>query len=173
MNRTVLAIGIFLTAVLVGVFYFALGNDPQHIDSPLVGQMAPDFALKAVGTGETLDLAKFRGKPVVLNFWATWCHPCWDEHPVLTRNAQMMGDRVQFVGVVFQDEESRITGFLKERGWAYPTLVDDRGKTAIAYGVGGVPETFFLDPTGKIVAKYAGPMSTEALQENIMKAMGR
>jgi len=54
---------------------------------------------------------------------------------------------------------------------AYPTLVDDRGKTAIAYGVGGVPETFFLDKTGKIVAKYDGPMSSEILQSNLQKAM--
>ena len=171
MNRPVLIVGGLITAALVTVLYFALGKDPQHIDSPLVGRVAPEFTLKAVGSGESIDLSRYRGKPVVLNFWATWCHPCWDEHPVLTENAQMMGDRVQFVGVVFQDEESKITDFLRARGWAYPTLVDDRGKTAIAYGVGGVPETFFLDKHGMIVAKYDGPMSSEILQENLQKAM--
>jgi len=171
MNRSVLIVGGIITAALVAVLYFALGNDPQHIDSPLVGAVAPDFRLKAVGSGEAVDLSRYRGKPVVLNFWATWCHPCWDEHPVLTENAQMMGDRVQFVGVVFQDDEKKITDFLQQRGWAYPTLVDDRGKTAIAYGVGGVPETFFLDKHGTIVAKFDGPMSTEILQENLQKAM--
>src|SRR5438105_10409031 len=148
MNRTVLTIGLLIVAAIVGVLFLGLGKDPQHIDSPLIGRPAPGFALKAVGRGETIDLAQFRGKPVILNFWATWCRPCWDEHPVLTQNAQMMGDKVQFVGVVFQDEESKITSFLRERGWAYPTLVDERGKTAIAYGVGGVPETFFLDKNG-------------------------
>ena len=171
MNRSVLIVGSIITAALVAVLYFALGKDPQHIDSPLVGNIAPAFTLKAVGTGEAIDLSRYRGKPVVLNFWATWCRPCWEEHPVLTENAQMMGDRVQFVGVVFQDDEKKIMGFLQQRGWAYPTLVDDRGKTAIAYGVGGVPETFFLDKTGKIVAKYDGPMSSEILQSNLQKAM--
>lgn len=173
MNRTVLFVGIALTAALVAVFYFSLGKDPQHIDSPLIGRIAPDFALKAVGTHETIDLARYRGRPVVLNFWATWCRPCWDEHPVLTAQSQMMGNQVQFVGVVFQDEESKIEDFLRERGWAYPTLVDDKGKTAIAYGVGGVPETFFIDRTGKIVAKFEGPISPEELQANVMKAMGK
>ena len=171
MNRTVLIVGTVITAALVAVLYFALGKDPQAIDSPLVGRAAPDFTLKAVGSGESINIAQYRGKPVVLNFWATWCRPCWEEHPVLTQNAQLMGDRVQFVGVVFQDDEKKITNFLQQRGWAYPTLVDDRGKTAIAYGVGGVPETFFLDKQGTIVAKYTGPMSTETLQEYMQKAM--
>jgi cytochrome c biogenesis protein CcmG/thiol:disulfide interchange protein DsbE len=173
MNRTVLAIGIVITAALVAVFYFALGKDPQHIDSPLIGRPAPDFALKAVGTGETIDLSKYRGKPVVVNFWATWCHPCWDEHPTLTQVSQTYGDQVQFLGVVFQDDESKIMHFLKERGWAYPTLVDEKGKTAIAYGVGGVPETFFLNRSGKIVAKFEGPISPDELQANVAKAMAQ
>jgi cytochrome c biogenesis protein CcmG/thiol:disulfide interchange protein DsbE len=171
MNRTVLIVGTVITAALVTILYFALGNDPQRIDSPLVGRSAPDFALKAVGSGETIDLSRYRGKPVILNFWATWCRPCWDEHPVLTENAQAMGDRVQFVGVVFQDDEKKIVDFLKQRGWGYPTLVDQRGKTAIAYGVGGVPETFFLDKNGTIKAKFVGPMSTEILQSNLQKAV--
>jgi cytochrome c biogenesis protein CcmG/thiol:disulfide interchange protein DsbE len=157
----------------VGVLFFALGNDPQRIDSPLIGHPAPGFALKAVGTGETIDLTRFRGKPVVLNFWATWCRPCWDEHPTLTQNAQLLGEKVQFLGVVFQDDEAKIQQFLRDRGWAYPTLIDQRGKTAIAYGVGGVPETFFLDARGNIVAKYTGPMSTSDLQLNLRKAMAQ
>ena len=171
MNRTVLLIGIVITAALLVVLYFGLGKDPQHIDSPLIGRLAPSFALKAVGSGETIDLARYRGKPVVLNFWATWCRPCWEEHPTLTATAKSVGDQVQFVGVVFQDDESKIVDFLRERGWAYPTLVDEKGKTAIAYGVGGVPETFFLDRKGNIVAKFEGPMSPQDLETNLAKAM--
>jgi len=171
MNRTVLAIGTVITAALVGVFFLVLGKDPQHIESPLVGRVAPPFSLQAVGSHEIIDLTRYRGKPVVLNFWATWCHPCWDEHPVLTQTATTMGSEVQFVGVVYQDDERKITDFLRQRGWSYPTLVDVAGKTAIAYGVGGVPETFFLDSKGTIVEKYEGPLSPEVLQAKIQKAM--
>jgi cytochrome c biogenesis protein CcmG/thiol:disulfide interchange protein DsbE len=171
MSRPVLLFGGVITAALIAVFVLSLGNDPQHIESPLIGVAAPNFALKEVGTGNTLDLAHYRGKPVVLNFWATWCRPCWEEHPMLTETAKMNGDSVQFVGVVFQDDEKKITDFLQQRGWAYPTLIDDRGKTAIAYGVGGVPETFFIDRTGRIVAKHDGAISAEAMIENLKKAM--
>jgi cytochrome c biogenesis protein CcmG, thiol:disulfide interchange protein DsbE len=171
MNRTVLIVGLLIVAAIVTILFMGLGKDPAHIDSPLIGRPAPGFALKAVGSGETIDLTRYRGKPVVLNFWATWCRPCWDEHPVLTANAQMLGDKVQFLGVVFQDEESKIKSFLQQRGWAYPTLVDQAGKTAIAYGVGGVPETYFLDGAGNIVAKFSGPMSADDIALNLQKAM--
>jgi cytochrome c biogenesis protein CcmG/thiol:disulfide interchange protein DsbE len=171
MNRTVLIIGLLIVAAVVAILFLGLGKDPQHIDSPLIGRPAPPFALKAVGSGETIDLSQYRGKPVIVNFWATWCRPCWDEHPVLTQTSQMLGSQVQFVGVVFQDDESKIKDFLQQRGWAYPTLVDQAGKTAIAYGVGGVPETYFLDRSGVIVAKFAGPMSAEDIQSNLQKAL--
>jgi len=171
MNRTVLIIGLLIVAAVVGILFLGLGKDPTAIDSPLIGRPAPDFALKAVGTGQTIELSQFRGKPVIVNFWATWCHPCWDEHPVLTQTSQLLGDKVQFVGVVFQDQESKIKDFLQQRGWAYPTLVDQAGKTAIAYGVGGVPETYFLDKNGVIVAKFAGPMTADDIQNNLQKAL--
>jgi cytochrome c biogenesis protein CcmG, thiol:disulfide interchange protein DsbE len=169
-NRSVLIIGILIVAAVVFVLFAGLGKDPSHIDSPLVGRVAPPFALKAVGTGEMLDIEKLRGKPVVLNFWATWCGPCYEEHPTLVANARELPN-VQFVGVVFNDEEEKIMRFLAERGAAYPTLLDANGKTAIAYGVGGVPETFFINPEGKIVAKFEGPLTTEGLRAELAKAM--
>lgn len=170
MNRTVLIIGIIIVAVVVFVLFAGLGKDPQHIDSPLIGHPAPPFALRAVGTGQTIDLDSLRGKPVIVNFWATWCGPCYEEHPTLVANARALPN-VQFLGVVFNDTDDKILRFLSERGSAYPTLLDANGKTAIAYGVGGVPETYFINAAGTIVAKFEGPMSTEAIQENLAKAM--
>jgi len=173
MNRTVLAVGIAIAATLVAVLFVGLGKDPQAINSPLVGRPAPSFALREVGSARPINLEQFRGKPTVINFWATWCAPCYEEHPILVASARSMQPQVQFLGVVFQDSEEKIQAFLRDRGTAYPTVVDNAGKTAIAYGVGGVPETFFLDANGTIVAKYSGPLTTELLQSNLMKAMNR
>jgi cytochrome c biogenesis protein CcmG/thiol:disulfide interchange protein DsbE len=171
MNRKVLLIGGFIAAAVVVVLFVGLGKNPQAIESPLVGRSAPPFALREVGSGNTISLDQFRGKSVILNFWATWCGPCYEEHPVLVASARSLQPKVQFLGVVFQDSEEKIQRFLSDRGTAYPTVIDDAGKTAIAYGVGGVPETFFLDSSGRIVAKYSGPLTTELLQSNLMKAM--
>lgn len=171
MNRTVLIVGGIIGAVLVGVLFLGLGKNPNEIRSPLIGKQAPTFALREVGTGRAVDVAELKGKPVVINFWATWCAPCWEEHPLLVANARMLQSQVQFIGVVFQDEEEKILGFLRERGSGYPTLVDEQGKTAIAYGVGGVPETFFLDSNGVIVAKHSGPLSSDELRANIQKVI--
>ena len=170
MNRTVLIVGVAITLALVAVLFVGLGKDPAEIKSPLIGRPAPPFALKAVGTGQTIDISELRGKPVVVNFWATWCVPCYQEHPVLVENARLIPN-VQFVGVVFNDTEDKINEYLRERGSSYPTLLDQQGKTAIAYGVGGVPETYFLNRQGVIVAKFTGPMTTEILQSNLAKAM--
>jgi cytochrome c biogenesis protein CcmG/thiol:disulfide interchange protein DsbE len=147
------------------VLALAFQHDPHRIPSPLVGRAAPAFSLEVLGGG-TRTLADLRGKPAVLNFWATWCVPCQDEHPLLVQAARFYDGRVGFAGIVYQDDPSTISAWLgKHGGEGFPTLIDDGGRTAIAYGVYGVPETFVLDATGTIAEKFTGPVSPPRLRE--------
>ncbi len=169
-NKWVLLGGALLTVPLLVVLGLSFGNDPHAVRSPLVGRQAPPFQLvEAGGEHRTISLASLRGKPVVVNFWATWCQPCIQEHRVLYEGSQAFADQVQFIGIVYEDEEPRILDFLKRHGAGYPALVDEGGKTAIAYGVGGVPETFFISADGTIVEKYNGPLSPRALAQLVAK----
>ena len=172
MNRKVLLAGLVVVLPLLAVLVMNLGRDPHTIRSPLVGQPAPPFELRPVGGGAAMSLASLRGKPVVVNFWATWCMPCLEEHAALAAGARRHGAAVQFLGVVYEDEETRVASFLKQRGAAYPSLMDDGGRTAIAYGVAGVPETYFIDASGTVVSKYDGPLSPDVLSSLLRKAGG-
>lgn len=134
---------------------------------PTLGSV-PDLAFVTLD-GETFTSADLRGDVVVLNFWATWCVPCFQEHEVLMDGARRYADAA-FLGVVYQDEVARVKRFSTERGAAYPSLVDEQGRTAIAYGVYGVPETFFIGPDGTITDKYVGPLTPRALAERIAQA---
>lgn len=171
MNRKVLLIGAAVVIPVIVLLVMSLGRNPHKVQSPLIGKQAPSFALRSAGSEDVLDLAALRGSPVVINFWATWCVPCYQEHGVLTEGARQMPS-VRFVGVVYDDEENKALQFLQQYGSSYPSLMDNQGKTAIAYGVYGVPETFFLDATGRIVAKHEGPLTRESLTANIEKASG-
>jgi cytochrome c biogenesis protein CcmG, thiol:disulfide interchange protein DsbE len=170
LNRKVLLAGVIVVVPLLGVLFANLGRDPKTISSPLVGRAAPPFTLRPVGGGAPISLESLRGRPVVVNFWATWCGPCFEEHPVLSAAARSLGSDVHFIGIVYQDEETWVQSFLREHGGGYPSLMDADGKTAIAYGIFGVPETYFIDPEGRVTAKFVGPLSPELLAENLRKA---
>lgn len=172
MNRKVLVAGLLVVVPLFAVLLLNLGRDPHEIRSPLIGRDAPAFELRPVGGGPALSLQSLRGKPVVLNFWATWCMPCLEEHAALAAGARRYDPGVQFLGVVYEDDESRVASFLKQRGAAYPCLMDEGGRTAIAFGVAGVPETYFIDAAGKVVSKYAGPLSPKQLASLVQQAGG-
>ena len=173
MNRTVLFAGLAVVAPLVAVLVVGLGRDPNTKVSPLIGRPAPPFVLRPVGGGEVVSLDSLRGRPVILNFWATWCVPCVEEHDVLVNGARAWGAEVQFLGVIYEDEEDAVARHLRKHGSAYPSVFDDAGKAAIAYGVYGVPETFFISPDGTIVEKFVGPLTAETLSANLRKAMGK
>jgi cytochrome c biogenesis protein CcmG, thiol:disulfide interchange protein DsbE len=171
MNRKVLVAGLALVVPLVVVLLIGLGRDPHTVRSPLIGRTAPSFSLRPVGGGPPFSLETLKGRAVVLNFWATWCVPCAEEHEVLARGARTWGREVQFLGVVYEDQEDAVQEYLQKHEAAYPSLFDDGGRTAIAFGVYGVPETFFIAPTGTIVEKFVGPLATSELRANIVKAL--
>ena len=172
MNRKVLAAGLAVVVPLLAVLVMNLGRNPHAIDSPLVGRPAPPFTLVPAGGGEPVSLDGLKGRPVVLNFWATWCVPCYQEHAVLVSTARAWGAGAQFLGVVYEDEEPRVLEWLRRQGSGYPSLLDPEGKIAIAYGVYGVPETYFISPQGTIVAKHVGPLDPDTLGARLRAAQG-
>jgi len=137
---------------------FGLGRDPTALPSVLVGKPAPPFALRDVKTGREVRLADLRGHVVVVNFWASWCVECVQEHPSLIAAWQRYGDSgVVFLSVLYQDTPEAAVAFGKRYGQGWPDLLDPGGKTALDFGVSGVPETFFIGPDGRIAAKQVGP----------------
>ena len=125
---------------------------------------AADFALQTAD-GDTLRLSDFRGKVVMVDFWASWCGPCRQEAATLNRiYSAYSGAPVEFVGVNVWDTPDAAEVFLVEFGVAYPTGVDADGSIALEYGVRGIPEKFFIDADGVVQRKYVGPMPEDVLR---------
>ncbi len=166
MNKGVLGVGVVVTAPLLALLLLNIGRNPSAIASPLIDKPAPNVRLKNLEGGGSLQVSSLRGKPVVVNFWATWCIPCIQEHAALTQAARANPD-VAFLGVVYEDSTENARGFLAQRGSAYNSYADDEGKAAIAFGVYGVPETFFINRGGTIIEKYVGPLDDDLLRERL------
>ncbi len=116
---------------------------------------APDFSLGLFdGSTFTLSNALKSGKPVVLNFWASWCGPCADEAPVLQDGARRYGDSITFVGVDVEDIDSDAAGFLHKYGITYLNGSGNAGPISVEYGMRGVPETYFIAADGHLVRKW-------------------
>lgn len=159
---------------VIALFAWGLTRDPGYIKSPLPGHEAPDFALAvfapgqapiARSPGDTIRLDSLRGQIVVVNFWASWCLGCRDEHADLTATALRYADSpVRFVGVLYMDQQPNALKWISEMGGqSYPTVDDPRSRMAIDYGLYGVPETFILDAEGKVAHKQTGPITSDVL----------
>jgi cytochrome c biogenesis protein CcmG/thiol:disulfide interchange protein DsbE len=160
--------GITLSAVLIcGALLIVLlkgfGRNPHEVPFKLSGKPASPFTLRALDSGKAVKLEDFRGRPVVINFWASWCGPCRLEHPTLEWGQEQFGDQAVFLGIVFEDTEENARQFLREMGASFPQMVDPRGRVAVDYGVAGVPETYFIDTHGIIQGKHVGPIDRQSL----------
>jgi cytochrome c biogenesis protein CcmG/thiol:disulfide interchange protein DsbE len=159
------AIGVVILSVALAlIFANRFGEDPNLVPSPLLGQPAPSLTLPLLDGSGTFDASALRDKVVVVNFFASWCLPCREEQPDLSAAANAFANRdVVIVEIAYQDEADTALAFLDEfgRSEAAIYLADPGGRAAIAYGVFGIPETFFVAKDGTVVGKAIG--ATDAL----------
>jgi cytochrome c biogenesis protein CcmG/thiol:disulfide interchange protein DsbE len=165
--------------LLAIIFAFALRTgDPSKLPSALIGKTAPAIELQGleglneagrpVGGFASADLAK--GQVSVVNFWASWCVPCVQEHPVLVALKERTGVRVY--GVNYKDQAAAARRFLGRYGNPYFAVgVDGNGRAAIEWGVYGMPETFIVNGKGEIAYKHVGPITPETLETRIIPAI--
>ncbi len=166
-----LVAGLLIAGAIV-VLGFGLTRDPKILRGELVGRPAPAFDLRGVD-GRHVRLQHPLRRPMVINFWASWCTECREEHPDLMRAHERWQRQVDFVGIVFRDAPGNVERFLLERGetpaTTYPNLIDRGTRTAIDYGVYGVPETFFVDRRGIITYKRIGRVTPQLLRDQIAR----
>jgi len=137
-----------------------------------VGALAPDFLLESVDGDET-RLSDFRGNPVVLNFWATWCRPCRQEMPLLVdAAADHDASGLVVIGLNLQEGKALIEPFAEDYGIDFPLLVDRDGEVGDRYRLLGLPTTVFIDSDGTIQSIYAGPLEDEENDEQVQGAIG-
>ncbi len=171
-NRIVWAvIAAGLIIVIAGIaFAGSLGSDPTVVESALVGAPAPDIELEAFDGPGTVRMTDFAGDVVVVNFWASWCTGCRTEHAALLAASDRYAEfGVTFFGINTQDVPGPASSFLDEfgRGDNYVYAVDDKSLAAFAYGVHGLPETFFIDRDGNVVGKVIGPVTFDLMTGTI------
>jgi cytochrome c biogenesis protein CcmG, thiol:disulfide interchange protein DsbE len=174
-----LPLGIFLSLAMVFFVQLMSGEDPEMIPSVLVGKPVPDFTLLPLaGLSRDgapvpgLSTADFAGGVGIVNVFASWCGPCRQEHPILERLAE--DPRIRVFGINYKDVPENARRFLGELGNPYAAIgVDERGRTAIDWGVYGVPETFLIGPDGIIRHKFIGPLSEKTVEETLMPEIER
>jgi cytochrome c biogenesis protein CcmG/thiol:disulfide interchange protein DsbE len=165
---TVAAVAVVL--VLGVVFADRFGVDNSIAASPLIGKASPDPTLPALDGDGTVRISDHAGDVRVVNFWASWCLSCRVEHPaLLAASDQYAGFGVTFVGIDVQDATAAGRAYLDERGWGdnYVHAEDPDSRAAFAFGMLGVPETFFIDRDGIVVGKVSGPISSSLLTTTI------
>ena len=146
-------------------------EDPKELKNetaPTLGYLAPDFTLQDLN-GQSVSLSSFRGKPVLLNFWATWCPPCRKEMPELQEFHRRYGDQVVLVGVNWGEGTSTVKRFLDQLGVSYPNLIDERGTAFVLYRLTGIPESYFIDPEGYLRGAWIGPLTAEEIVKGFMR----
>lgn len=169
-SLTVWAIYGLIGICIVGLLGYSLAQEGR---APQPGEAVPVFQLTSLD-GARISLDDYRGQVVVLNFFASWCPPCRDEARDLEQTwRKVQNQGVQFVGIAYKDTSSKVRAFLDEFQTTYPCALDLRSRTARAYGVTGVPETFVVDAEGRLVHHFVGPITEPELSLILEQALNR
>ncbi|MGI9367771.1 MAG: DsbE family thiol:disulfide interchange protein [Ruegeria sp.] len=161
-----LIFGAFAVLAAVGMFR----EDPNALPSAREGQLSPPVVLVGFPGKQNFDNATLRdGEVKLVNFWASWCGPCRAEHPNLEK---LSNEGIPIFGVNYKDEMQKADSFLTELGNPYRAIGrDESGRMALDWGVYGIPETFVIDGNGKIVLRFAGPITKRVFESTIRPAL--
>jgi cytochrome c biogenesis protein CcmG, thiol:disulfide interchange protein DsbE len=176
MRRFGLALPLLIFAILAGLFWYALhAGDPSLLPSPLIGKPVPNFTLPPIEglSADGKDVAGFassdlaQGEPTIVNVFASWCVECQVEHPMLLALSQEPG--IRLFGIDYKDDMASARRFLGRYGNPYARVgADASGRTAIDFGVYGVPETYVVTGDGKIAYRHVGPLTESAIKDKIL-----
>lgn len=158
------SLGLIVVALVIGVAASSGSGSSEsetHVDFAL-----PDF------NGETVRLSGFRGKGLVLNYWASWCFPCLAELPGFEQVYQRHRDEVGFLGVNLADDPSSAAGVIAETGITYPLAIDADGSTYLAFGASAMPTTMFISPDGEVLELFSGDLTAGQLEEKVVSYFG-
>lgn len=142
----------------------------QKPPPPATGAEMADFALEGLN-GKQYRLSDLRGKPVVLNFWATWCPPCRVEMPLFEGYSKKYKDQVTIIGVNYAEDRATVQNFIEDRKISFPIWLDPAGKVSDLYYVQSYPNTFFIDEEGVLRGQHIGQLD-EALMDRYLEALG-
>lgn len=136
-----------------------------------VGHPAPEFAVTDLD-GNPIRLSEMRGRPVIVNFWASWCVPCLEEFPRLRAAVAEHADAdLAVIGIVFQDQWSSAQAYVEHMGATWPAAMDPGGRVARAYGVFGPPQTVFIGRDGVVRAQQFGPFDSQSLERHLAQIL--
>lgn len=169
---------LLLLAALLGSAWINASREPAAVvtdttglpEAPLPGYRAPDFTLTAIN-GETITLSALRGRPVVLNFWATWCPPCRVEMPFFQRASANYNGRAIVLGISDGETADVVTRFAAQNGLSYPLLPDSDSQVSRQYATRALPTTFFIDADGMITEVHSGIINQAVLEDKIERLL--
>jgi len=167
-----LGVGAAVVALCVVLALQVSADDPQNEPSPLLGKTAPEFDLPQLQGDGSVSLTSLAGRPVIVNFWNSWCLPCREELPVLKEFQSRHDQDAVLVGILRDDDTGAARAYAKAEGMDWVLLDDPKGAAALAYGTRGQPETYAISADGTVVASQLGPVSTEALETMLAAAKG-
>lgn len=172
MRYALFALPLILLVALVSIFALSIDRDSSLVRSVLIDKPVPQFSLPPVEGLDVpgFDAAALTGQPTLVNVFASWCLPCRDEHPLLETLKAQTG--VRMYGLNHSDAPENAVAFLSELGNPYDAVGADRDRrVSIDWGVYGVPETFLVDANGVIVYKHVGPLSLQAIEDELVPAL--
>jgi len=162
-QKSVILVAIFILAIALVIFSVKREETPKT--KAVVGLKAPGFLLSDP-SGKTYTLSELKGSVIFVNFWATWCPPCVEEMPSIQNLYNGFKDNKEFrmVTILYKDDYQKAIAFMKQNNYTLPILIDSDGKSAKAYGVTGVPETYIVDKQGVLREKVIGPADWSSVQ---------